>query len=56
MATAATAAITSHEKVCSERWRSTMDTMKEIKSIMAWAGISLVGSMGTVIVLLLQRP
>lgn len=30
--------INTHELVCAERWRATMQTMKEIKAILAYGG------------------
>lgn len=55
MARAAAAAISTHEKVCAQRWRSTMDTMGDIKRIIAWATVSLIGSMGCLIIYLWQH-
>lgn len=46
MAQAAKNAINTHELVCAQRWASTMQTMKEIKAILAWGG-------GTLIIVLL---
>ena len=38
MARDARAAVASHEAVCAARWASTMQTMKEIKAILAYGG------------------
>lgn len=38
MAAAAKNAIATHELVCAQRWASTMQTMKEIKAILAYGG------------------
>lgn len=56
MATAAHSAIIVHEKVCAQRWLSTMDTMKDIKRIIAWGTTGLIGSMGGLIVYLATHP
>jgi hypothetical protein len=52
MARAATASINAHELVCAQRWKSTMDTMSDIKRIIAWAAVGLIGSMGSLIIYL----
>lgn len=56
MAQAATSAIESHEKVCSQRWKSTMESMSDIKRIIAWGTGSLIASMATLIGFLATHP
>jgi cell division protein FtsL len=56
MARNATAAILTHEQVCAERWRSTMETMGDIKKVIVWGISSLVASMAFLIVYLWQHP
>lgn len=56
MAAAATNAISSHERVCAERWRNTMDTMRDIKRIMAWGIVGLISTMGSLIAWLATHP
>lgn len=55
MARQALARMDAHEQVCAERWGSSMNTMRDIKRILAWGTTALIGSMGTVILLLLNR-
>lgn len=42
MARAAASKIDAHELVCAQRWASTMQTMKEIKAILAWGGATVI--------------
>lgn len=55
MALSAQNQIQSHERECAVRWSGTMSAMKEIKAILAWGTVALIGSMGTLILLLLSR-
>lgn len=45
MAGEAKAAIASHEEVCAVRWESAMQTMNEIKRVMAWGIMGLMSCM-----------
>lgn len=45
MASAAANAINTHEHVCAERWRNTMDTMNDVKRIMSWGMATLILTM-----------
>lgn len=45
MAGHAMEAISTHEKVCAERWRSAMNTMSDIKRILAYGTAGLITSM-----------
>lgn len=56
MAQTALSAVGAHERVCIERWSASMDSMRDIKRILGWAITALIGGMGTVILLLLNRP
>jgi hypothetical protein len=56
MARSATAAILTHEQVCEQRWRSTMETMGDIKRIIAWGITSLILAMGSLIGYLATHP
>lgn len=56
MAQAAINQIQSHEKQCALRWGGTMQTMGEIKRILAWGTVSLIGSMGALIAFLATHP
>lgn len=55
MARAVTIRMDGHEKECAMYRRGTMDTLADIKRILAWGIASLIGSMGTIIILLLSR-
>lgn len=52
MANQALAEIRAHDKVCTERWRTTSTTMREIKHILGWSVATLIGGMASVIYLL----
>lgn len=56
MAMAATSAINTHEEVCAERWRSAMDTMSDIKRIVAWGVTGIIGAMAGLIGFLATHP
>jgi hypothetical protein len=56
MASTAANAISTHELVCAERWRNTMDTMRDIKRILAWGTIGLISAMGSLIAWLATHP
>jgi hypothetical protein len=56
MAQSAKAAINAHEQVCAERWKTSIDTMKEIKRILAWGTTGLIGTMGSLIAWLATHP
>ena len=45
MAQAAHNSISSHEKECALRWNASMQTMGDIKRILAWGTAALFGSM-----------
>ena len=49
-------AINTHEKVCAIRWKTAMDTMGEIKRILAWATVSLLSCMIGLIAFLATHP
>ncbi len=56
MANHAKQAILTHEQVCAQRWLSTMDTMKEIKRILAYGTALLLGGLASLIGFLATRP
>ncbi len=55
MAQAAKNQIFSHERECAIFREASTATLKEIKGILAWGTVSLIGAMGAVILLLLTR-
>lgn len=56
MASEAMEAITTHEKICAVRWQSAMETMSEIKKILAWGTVSLISCMLGLITFLATHP
>lgn len=47
-------AISAHEKVCAERYGAVRGQLSDIKTVLAWGAAGLVGSLGSIIMLLLQ--
>lgn len=56
MAQKALDGISSHERVCTERWREVRLIMADIKRILGWGITGLIGSMGTLIAWLATHP
>lgn len=55
MARQAISAHAAHEKLCAERWEEAKRALREIKLILAWGVTALIGSLGSVILLLVTR-
>jgi hypothetical protein len=55
MAANAMSAIVAHDKECAMYRKGTMQTLGDIKRILAWGIASLIGAMGTIILMLLTR-